>query len=222
MNYEFCNGYTYTIKQGDTLYEISKKLEVPLALILRANPYVDVFNLQIGDTLCIPARERPLPPPPQPPAPPASGRPQPPAPPAPGRPQPPAPPAPGRPQPPAPPMPGRPPQPPAPPAPGRPPQPPAPDRPLPPPSAPGRPLPPAQQPPAPPAPGRPLQPNMRMSEEQMDDNKDEEAWIRYVVQSGDTMAELVKSEELLLSFIDRNGLENLYLLPGIAYYVPER
>ena len=81
-------------------------------------------------------------------------------------------------------------------------------------------------PPAPPAPGKPVPvpfaPNMRMSEEEMNCDMEEESWIRYVVQPGDTMAELVKSEEQLPSFIDRNGLENLYLLPGIAYYVPER
>lgn len=55
MNYEFCDGVTHTIKKGDTLYEISRKYKVPLALLLRANPYVDVFNLQVGDTICVPA-----------------------------------------------------------------------------------------------------------------------------------------------------------------------
>ena len=55
MNYEFCDGVTHTIKKGDTLYEISRRYKVPMALLLRANPYVDVFNLQVGDTICIPA-----------------------------------------------------------------------------------------------------------------------------------------------------------------------
>ena len=55
MNYEYCEGVTHTIKKGDTLYEISRKYNVALALLLRANPYVDVFNLQVGDTICIPA-----------------------------------------------------------------------------------------------------------------------------------------------------------------------
>ena len=54
MNYEYCDGVTHTIKQGDTLYEISRKYNVALALLLRANPYVDVFN-QIGRASC---RER--------------------------------------------------------------------------------------------------------------------------------------------------------------------
>lgn len=57
MNYEYCDGVTHTIKQGDTLYEISRKYNVALALLLRANPYVDVFNLQVGDTICIPTSQ---------------------------------------------------------------------------------------------------------------------------------------------------------------------
>ena len=54
MNYKYCNGITHTIKQGDTLYSISRKHKVPLAMILRANPYVDVYNLKVGDTICVP------------------------------------------------------------------------------------------------------------------------------------------------------------------------
>lgn len=57
MNFEYCNGYTHTIKKGDTLYGLSRRYRVPLALILRANPYVDVYNLQVGDTVCIPVRK---------------------------------------------------------------------------------------------------------------------------------------------------------------------
>lgn len=49
-----CNGIRYMIRKGDTLYKISRTYRVPLALILRANPYVDVYNLQIGDEICIP------------------------------------------------------------------------------------------------------------------------------------------------------------------------
>lgn len=58
MNYEYCDGVTHTIKKGDTLYEISRKYNVALALLLRANPYVDVFNLQVGDTICIPTNSQ--------------------------------------------------------------------------------------------------------------------------------------------------------------------
>lgn len=58
MNYEYCAGVTYTIKNGDTLYEISRRHGVPLAMLLRANPYVDVFSLQAGDTICIPRKAK--------------------------------------------------------------------------------------------------------------------------------------------------------------------
>ncbi|MCD7824648.1 MAG: LysM domain-containing protein, partial [Clostridiaceae bacterium] len=58
MNYDYCNGITYTIKKGDSLYEISRRHNIALGLLLRANPYVDVFNLQVGDTICIPKKEQ--------------------------------------------------------------------------------------------------------------------------------------------------------------------
>jgi LysM repeat protein len=54
MNYSSCNGIVYVIKPGDTLYQISLRYGIPLALILRANPYVDIHKLQVGDKLCIP------------------------------------------------------------------------------------------------------------------------------------------------------------------------
>lgn len=54
MNYDYCNGKIHTIQTGDTLYKISGMYRVPLALILRANPYVDIYNLQVGEKLCIP------------------------------------------------------------------------------------------------------------------------------------------------------------------------
>ena len=49
-----CNGIRYIIRQGDTLYKISRTFRVPLALILRANPIEDIYNLQVGDEICIP------------------------------------------------------------------------------------------------------------------------------------------------------------------------
>ncbi len=58
MNYDNCDGMTYTIKQGDTLYGISRKYNVPLAMILHANPYADVYRLNIGDTICIPVKRK--------------------------------------------------------------------------------------------------------------------------------------------------------------------
>lgn len=58
MNYDTCDGMTYTIKQGDTLYGISRKYDVPLAMILYANPYADVYRLNVGDTICIPMKKK--------------------------------------------------------------------------------------------------------------------------------------------------------------------
>lgn len=54
MNYSSCNGIVYVIKPGDTLYKISLRYGIPLALILRTNPYADIHNLRTGDKICIP------------------------------------------------------------------------------------------------------------------------------------------------------------------------
>jgi LysM repeat protein len=53
-NFDFCRGTVHVIRRGDSLYTISKRYNVPLALIMRANPYVDVYNLQVGDEICVP------------------------------------------------------------------------------------------------------------------------------------------------------------------------
>lgn len=172
MNFEYCDGYTYTIKKGDTLYEISRSHKVPLALLLRSNPFVDVFNLQVGDTLCIPSR-RPMRPcnpwdgcrdgegddnempvqgedmmpeqgkdPEMPEMPENSDMPQ--------------------------------------------------------------------IPENPDVPQLPVAPDIRVT------------WNRYVVKPGDTISELLKGRtELLNSFVEENGMDNIYLLPGVAYFVPE-
>ncbi len=54
MNRRYCNGMVHVIKQGETLYQLSRRYRVPLAVLLRANPYVDVYNLQVGQEICIP------------------------------------------------------------------------------------------------------------------------------------------------------------------------
>ena len=46
-------GFLHTVQKGDTLYH------VPLWAILYANPYINIYNLQIGDEVCIPARVYP-------------------------------------------------------------------------------------------------------------------------------------------------------------------
>lgn len=55
MHYDrMCRGKKYQIMEGDTLYAISRRERIPLEWILRANPYVNVYNLQIGEWICIP------------------------------------------------------------------------------------------------------------------------------------------------------------------------
>lgn len=56
MNYDHCHGRRYTIEPGDTLYSISRKFRIPLVMLMKANPYADVYNLTIGEKLCIPER----------------------------------------------------------------------------------------------------------------------------------------------------------------------
>lgn len=49
-----CRGMVHKIVAGDTLYKISKQYGVRLIDVLKQNPYVNVYNLQIGDEICIP------------------------------------------------------------------------------------------------------------------------------------------------------------------------
>ena len=49
-----CQGYVHVIKEGDTLYKLARQYDVRLFDIMRLNPYVNVYNLQIGDEICIP------------------------------------------------------------------------------------------------------------------------------------------------------------------------
>lgn len=44
----------YVVQKGDTLYSISRHFNVDLALIFAANPLVNVYNLMIGEVICIP------------------------------------------------------------------------------------------------------------------------------------------------------------------------
>lgn len=49
-----CRGYVHVVESGDTLYKLARKYDVKLFDIMRLNPYVNVYNLQIGDEICIP------------------------------------------------------------------------------------------------------------------------------------------------------------------------
>ncbi len=56
-----CGGTIHVIQQGDTLYLLGKKYHVSVGQLIFANPFVDIYNLQIGDELCIPATLQPMP-----------------------------------------------------------------------------------------------------------------------------------------------------------------
>ena len=49
-----CRGIIHVIEKGDTLYKLGKQYHVSVSHIMYANPYVDIYNLQVGDELCIP------------------------------------------------------------------------------------------------------------------------------------------------------------------------
>ena len=51
-----CNGIIHTIKKGDTLYLLSRYYNVPLGEIMNANRNMNVYNLRIGEEICIPVR----------------------------------------------------------------------------------------------------------------------------------------------------------------------
>ena len=49
-----CNGIIHTIKKGDTLYLLSRYYNVPIGEIMNANRNMNVYNLRIGEEICIP------------------------------------------------------------------------------------------------------------------------------------------------------------------------
>lgn len=53
-----CGGLIHVIKAGDTLYKLSQTYHVSVSDIMYENPYVNIYNLQIGDELCIPVSKR--------------------------------------------------------------------------------------------------------------------------------------------------------------------
>jgi LysM repeat protein len=52
-----CKGVIYKVEEGDTLYSISRKYDLRVRDLMKTNPFVDVYNLQIGEELCIPVME---------------------------------------------------------------------------------------------------------------------------------------------------------------------
>lgn len=53
-----CNGIVHTIKRGDTLYLLSKHYGVTVNEIMNANRNINIYNLRIGDEICIPVYNR--------------------------------------------------------------------------------------------------------------------------------------------------------------------
>lgn len=49
-----CRGKIHKIVKGDTLYKLSKKYNVSINEIMNANIVDNVYNLKVGDELCIP------------------------------------------------------------------------------------------------------------------------------------------------------------------------
>ena len=51
----------YTVSEGDTLYSIAEKYDLPVSLLMKVNCIDNPYNLQIGTRLCIPGTEDQLP-----------------------------------------------------------------------------------------------------------------------------------------------------------------
>ena len=51
----------YTVSEGDTLYSIAEKYELPVSLLMKVNGIENPYNLQIGTRLCIPGTADQLP-----------------------------------------------------------------------------------------------------------------------------------------------------------------
>lgn len=50
-----CTGIIHVVQKGDSLYQIGRLYQVSVSQLIFANPFVDIYNLQIGDELCVPA-----------------------------------------------------------------------------------------------------------------------------------------------------------------------
>ncbi len=50
--------HIHVIEKGDTLYKLARIYDIKLTDIMRLNPYVNVYNLNIGDELLIPGVDK--------------------------------------------------------------------------------------------------------------------------------------------------------------------
>ena len=53
-----CSGLIHVVEKGDTLYRLSRYYHVSVSDIMYENPYVNIYNLQVGDELCIPVNRK--------------------------------------------------------------------------------------------------------------------------------------------------------------------
>lgn len=51
----------YTVSEGDTLYSIGEKYDLPVPLLMKVNLIADPYNLQVGSRLIIPGDTSQLP-----------------------------------------------------------------------------------------------------------------------------------------------------------------
>ncbi|MBE3580654.1 MAG: LysM peptidoglycan-binding domain-containing protein [Thermoanaerobacteraceae bacterium] len=50
--------FAYTIQAGDTFFRLAQRFGTTVEAIQEANPFVDPLNLQVGQLICIPTRQR--------------------------------------------------------------------------------------------------------------------------------------------------------------------
>ncbi|MFA9424134.1 MAG: LysM domain-containing protein [Sedimentibacter sp.] len=48
------NGAYYTVVEGDSFYKLAQKYNLPLNLLLEANPQANPYDLKVGQEICIP------------------------------------------------------------------------------------------------------------------------------------------------------------------------
>lgn len=53
------SGRFWRVKAGDTLYKIAAQLGTTVTELKRLNPGIDPYNLQIGQSLCLPEEKPP-------------------------------------------------------------------------------------------------------------------------------------------------------------------
>ena len=59
MNRQSIRGITYTVHTGESLYSISRRYHVTIAEISRENPFIDIYNLVVGDEIYLPVGNGP-------------------------------------------------------------------------------------------------------------------------------------------------------------------